>query len=237
VRYLGLTWNDSPAWASCAKDEVDPNWQGTPGLNAFGREVIRTMNEMGMLIDLAHSGEKTFYDVLEITTKPVIVSHTAVSALCPHYRNLNDDQLHALAENGGIAGIIFYPGYLVPGFDKTYQKARKRATAIQDSLKNARSDQEFDRSAFIHTHIDPIFPDAGVVVDHIEYVVNLIGEDHVAIGSDFDGIPFGPAGLENASRFAALTRELSARGHDQETIRKIMGGNFLRVMKENESSP
>ncbi len=232
ARYLGLTWNNSTDWASSARDETNPDWQGHHGLTAFGKEVIRRMNELGMIIDLSHSGERTFYDVLAASAKPVIASHSSVYAICPHYRNLNDDQIRALAKNGGVMFINFYPGFLVEGFDGIYRQSRKDADAIEDSLKTAGSDEPFDRAAFIHSRIDSLYPGVIVIADHIDYVVRLVGDDHVGLGSDFDGISIPPAGLENVSKMPVITRELLRRGYSEDSIRKILGGNFERVLGE-----
>ena len=231
VRYLGLTWNDSPDWASSAKDETDPGWKGEKGLTDFGRQVIRKMNELGMIVDLSHSGEQTFYDVLKESSKPVICSHSCVYNICPHFRNLKDAQLKALAKNGGVIFINFYPGYLVKDFDEVYSMARKEATAIQDSLKKTGSKEKFDRAAFIHQRIDPLMPDVGTLVDHIDYVVNLIGDDHVGIGSDFDGISVTPIGLEDVTKMPEIAKELLRRGYSRKSAEKILGKNFMRVFR------
>jgi len=232
IRYISITWNDSPSWASSARDENKPGWAGRRGLNAFGRQVIRRMNQLGMMVDVSHAGERTFYDVLETTDKPIIASHSSVYSLCPHYRNLKDAQIKALARNGGVMFINFFPGYLVKGFDRAYQRARRRADALQDSLR-AVSDsalKAFDRSAYIMEKIRPFYPDYTVVVDHIDYVAQLVGVDHVGIGSDFDGIPLTPYGLQDVSHMPVLIKELQKRGYDTLSIQKIMGGNLLRVM-------
>ncbi|MGD9898176.1 MAG: dipeptidase [Calditrichaceae bacterium] len=232
ARYLGLTWNNSADWATSARDETNPAWQGHRGLTAFGKEVILRMNELGMIIDLSHSGEQTFYDVLAISKKPVIASHSSVYAICPHYRNLNDDQIRALAKNGGVMFINFYPGFLVDGFDGIYRQSRKDADAIEDSLKSVGSDEAFDRAAFIHSRIDSLYPGVSVIADHIDYVVQLVGDDYVGLGSDFDGISIPPAGLENVSKMPTITRELLRRGYSEDSIRKILGGNFERVLRK-----
>ncbi len=231
VRYISLTWNDSPDWASSAKDETDPDWNGHKGLTDLGRQVIRKMNELGMIVDLSHSGEQTFYDVLEETTKPVICSHSCVYTICPHFRNLKDEQLKALAKNGGVIFINFYPGYLVKDFDEIYSNARKEATVIQDSLKKAGSTEPFERGAYIHKRIDPLMPDVGTLVDHIDYVVNLIGDDHVGIGSDYDGISITPKGLEDVTKMPAIAKELLRRGYSRKSVEKILGKNFMRVFR------
>jgi len=229
VRYLSLTWNDSPSWASSAADEIKKSWKGHRGLNDFGRQVIKKMNNLGMMIDISHSGEQTFYDVIETSSKPVIASHSSVYSICPHSRNLKDDQIKALAKNGGVMFINFYPGFLVKGFHDIYQNSRKEADAIQDSLKALEKLETFDRSAFIHSKIDPIYPTVKAVVDHIDYVVKLVGDDHVGLGSDFDGISLTPAGLGDVSKMPAITKELLKRGYTEDSIRKILGGNFIRV--------
>ncbi len=232
VRYIGLTWNNSTIWASSARDESSGYWNGKKGLGSFGRLVVERMNKLGMMIDLSHAGEETFYDVIEYSKKPVIVSHSSVYAICPHYRNLKDDQIKALAKNGGILCINFYSGYLVKGFDKIYRNARKRADAIEDSLSNRIDHPPFNRAQFIHQQIDSLYPDVGEVVDHIEYVINLVGEDYVGLGSDFCGMSIPPAGLENVSKIPNITRDLVRRGYSEDTVKKILGGNFMRVFKQ-----
>lgn len=194
VRYMSLTWNDSPEWASSAKDEQDINYKGTLGLNDFGKQVIRKMNALGMMIDVSHSGEKTFYDVLDISEKPVIASHSSVYSLCPNRRNLKDAQIKALAKKGGIICINFYPEYLL---------APEQLEKGNASLKS--------------------------VVDHIDYVVTLVGDDYVGLGSDFDGIPSVPDGLGDVSKMPLITKELVKRGYSTSSVRKILGGNLLRV--------
>lgn len=232
VRYLGLTWNENAEWATAAKEERQQTNMQQNGLTEFGKQVIRRMNELGMIIDLAHSSEQTFYDVLKITTRPVIVSHANVWELCPHYRNLKDAQLRALAQNGGLVGITFLPGYLVKGLDARIQVLRKQADALADSLQKQADSASFDRAEFIRQQLKPDYPDVRTVVDHIYYIINLVGEDYVAIGSDFDGISLTPLGLDDVTKLAEITREMAQRGYSQQRIRKIWGENFLRVFRE-----
>ena len=139
VRYIGLTWNNSTIWASSARDESSSYRKGKKGLGAFGRLVVKRMNELGMMIDLSHAGEQTFYDVLKISTKPVIASHSSVYSICPHYRNLKDDQIKALAHNGGVIFINFYPGYLVKGFDQVYRHKKIMVTNPGDAASKCRA--------------------------------------------------------------------------------------------------
>lgn len=231
VRYLGLTWNNSPEWASSAQDENKKKWSGEKGLNAFGESVIKKMNDLGMIVDVSHAGEQTFYDVLKVTTKPVIASHSSVFSICPHYRNLKDEQIKALAQNGGVVFINFYPGYLVKDFDDIYSSARKEANAIQDSLETLGQKENFNRPAFISGKVDSLYPSVKTVVDHMEYVIKLVGADHVGIGSDFDGISLTPTGLNDVSKMPAIAAELMERGYSEKDIRKILGENFMRVFK------
>lgn len=200
VRYMTLTWNNSTPWATSAYDESRHAFSVTPyGLTERGKAIVRRMNELGMLVDLSHVGEKTFWDAIHTTTKPVICSHSSVYALCPVFRNLKDDQIKAVGANGGVIQVNFYSGFL----DSTYAK---------DSLRAPLS----------------------VLIDHIDYIVRLIGPDHVGLGSDFDGIESPPQQLDDVSTYPLITRELLKRGYKPADIRKILGGNFIRVLKANE---
>jgi len=164
VRYLSLTWDNSPSWASSAKDEKSPWWKGKKGLNAFGITVITKMNALGMMVDISHSGEQTFWDVINVSSKPVIASHSSVYEICPHQRNLKDKQIKALAKSGGAIFINFNPRFLVAGLDEAFQQARKDASVIQDSLEMAGNGEEFKRIAYIFKRIDHLYPDRKSVV-------------------------------------------------------------------------
>jgi len=235
VRYLSLTWNDSNDWASSAMDETDPKYNGHKGLTDFGRQVIRRMNELGMMVDVSHSGEQTFRDVIETSSKPVIASHSCVWALAPHFRNLKDEQLKALAKKGGVVFLNFYPGFLDVEFDKAYQALRKAAKPHLDSLKvkyGSETRKYFsERAAYLKSKTDPIQPDIEVLFKHMDYIVNLVGEDHVGLGSDFDGISIAPKGIEDISQMPEITRVMVEHGYSESRIRKILGGNFMRVFR------
>jgi len=230
VRYLSLTWDNSPSWASSAKDEQSRWWHGKKGLSTFGITLIKKMNALGMMVDISHSGEQTFWDVISVSSKPVIASHSSVYEICPHQRNLKDKQIKALAKSGGAVFINFNPRFLVAGLDKAFQRARKDATVIQDSLEVAGSGEELNRIAYIFKQIDHLYPSVSNVVDHIDYVVKLVGDDYVGLGSDFDGIPMTPIGLRNVSHMTEITKELVKRGYSEKSIQKILGGNLLRIM-------
>jgi membrane dipeptidase len=236
VRYLTLTWSDSPDWASCAEDEVSETYQGHRGLTDFGREVIRKMNELGMIIDVSHSGEKTFWDVLETSSKPIIASHSCTKALCLHYRNLSDAQIKAIGQNGGVIFINFYPGYLDSDFGQKYEAMRKSSAAYMDSLNMVYAADPLGyrkfRSAFYREKCDAFLPGIERIVDHMDHIIKIIGDDHVGLGSDFDGISITPKGLEDASKLPEITRCMVERGYTPERIAKILGGNFMRVFEE-----
>ncbi len=186
-----------------------------------------------MMVDLSHSGEKTFWDVIQTSTKPVIASHSCVYALAPHVRNLKDDQIIAISKNGGYIGINFYAGYLDMEFDKKYSQLRKSAAAHLDSMKtefgqNYTGYRKYQEKYYLNLCRD-IRPGLGLIVDHIEYIINLVGDDYVGLGSDFDGITVSPRGLDDVSKMPELTRIMLERGFSQERINKILGGNFMRV--------
>ena len=237
VRYLGLTWNDSPDWATCAQDEVSPKYKGEKGLTGFGKSVIKKMNEIGMIIDVSHSGEKTFYDVIETSTKPIIASHSCVYSLANHYRNLKDDQLKALAKNGGAVFITFYPGYLDTNFDRQYNSFQKSSKTYLDSVQQTEYKGNYLgyrkwRTESFQKSTEDYRPTVSIIVDHMDYIINLIGDDFVGIGSDFDGISITPKGIEDVSKMPNITKEMVKRGYSEKRIRKILGGNFMRIFNE-----
>ncbi|MGI6603500.1 MAG: dipeptidase [bacterium] len=182
VRALGLTWNDRNLLASGVAD-------GDYGLSPLGREVVAEAQRLGVLLDVSHLNVRSFWDVLELASSPVIASHSCAHALCPHPRNLTDTQVRALAESSGVIGVNFHGPFLCP---------EGKAT-LED------------------------------VVRHIDYLVDLVGPEHVGLGSDFDGIPVPPVGLEGPEHFPALASALEKRGYDRASITQIMGENFLRV--------
>jgi len=236
VRYLGLTWNDSPEWASSAKDESLQDFEGHRGLTDFGKEVIIWMNKQGMIVDVSHSGEKTFWDVMEVSNKPIIASHSCAYNLCSHYRNLKDDQIKAIGKNNGVIFINFYPGYLMNGFNRKYYALRKSSQVLMDSMKQVYGDDRLGyrkfRNKYLVEQADDFRPGIEIIVDHMDYIISLIGEDHVGLGSDFDGISVLPSGIDDVSKMPEITRVMLQRGYSTERIRKILGGNFMRVFKE-----
>lgn len=240
VRYLTLTWNNSTAWASSALDETTiKDTTRNFGLNQFGQSVVRKMNELGMLVDVSHNGERTFWDAMATTTKPVIASHSAVHNLCPHRRNLKDEQIRAIANNGGVIHVNFYSGFI----DSTYEKKSTQLMEVQkkemDSLiSHQLLTTDIAKKILAEKHsaaLRSIRPSISILLDHVDHIVKLVGVDHVGLGSDFDGIEAPPLDLDGVEDFPKITDALVKRGYSKKEIRKILGGNFIRVLKANEA--
>jgi membrane dipeptidase len=238
VRYLTLTWNNSTSWASSALDETTGKVPADKaGLNALGRDIVRRMNDLGMLIDVSHNGERTFWDVMAATRKPVIASHSSVYALCPHRRNLKDDQIRAIARNGGVVHLNFYAGFLDSSYERKALRLGERYRMETDSLVKTGMQPDYAQMIVAEKHrgdYDAIRPPLSLLLDHLDHVVRLVGVRHVGLGSDFDGIEAGPAGLDGVEDFPKITTALQERGYSPKDIRKILGGNFIRVLRANE---
>jgi membrane dipeptidase len=247
VRYMTITWNNSTSWATSALDEASPNpSQGgalkdparKKGLTEFGKLVIKRMNELGMLVDLSHVGEQTFWDAINTTTKPVLVSHSCVYSLCPHRRNLKDDQIKAVGKNGGVIHLNFYSGFIDSSFDRRTELFNNNHKAERDSLLKQNPEPYF-ADVFLFTkyaeEVKSLRPPLSLLLDHLDYIVKLIGVDHVGLGSDFDGVNSLPQQLDDVTAMPLITKELLARGYSKKDIRKILGENFLRVFKANEA--
>ena len=237
VRYMTLTWNNSTSWATSAKDEAGrtSSSPSKAGLNDFGKNVVREMNRLGMLVDVSHAGEQTFWDVMATTTQPVIASHSSVYALCPHPRNLKDEQIRAIGENGGVIQVNFYPGFLDSNYMKnkeTFLKAHAREADSMTALKKPDYEIEEAITKGFPAEAEALRPPLSLLIDHIDYIVKLIGADGVGLGSDFDGIPSGPQQLDDVTTFPLITKALLERGYSRRDVKKILGRNFLRVLKE-----
>lgn len=236
ARYLTLTWNNSTSWAtSSLYESTHPDTSLHKGLNEFGKNLVKRMNELGMMIDVSHVGVQTFYDVIRYTTKPVIASHSSVWSVTPHHRNLNDDQIKAIANNGGVVQVNFNSGFL----DSTFYKRDDTFIALHkkeiDSLKNQLQSWEIDPyiNQKYSQETNALRPHISLLFDHIDHIIKLVGVDYVGLGSDFDGILSSPASLTNVSEFPNITKGLIERGYSKKDIKKILGGNFIRVFKAN----
>ena len=215
ARYMTLTWNNSSSWATSAFDETRKK-DSLPhkGLTDFGKQVVKKMNELGMIVDISHVGEQTFWDAIQTTTKPVIASHSCVYNLCPVPRNLKDDQIKAIGKNGGVIHLNFYSGFI----DSNYNRGK---------------------TAFLQKHkqeVEAYRPDLSQLLNHLDYIVKMIGIDHVGLGSDFDGIESAPRPLDDVTSFPLITKALTERGYSKKDIEKILGRNFIRVFKANQNN-
>ena len=246
---MTITWNNSTAWATSALTETlppDPLQGGErgedsvrkKGLTDFGKQVIKKMNELGMMVDLSHVGEQTFWDIIQTTTKPVLVSHSCVYTLCPHRRNLKDDQIKAVAKNGGVIHLNFYSGFLDPAFEARSDAFTTKHKAEMDSMLKVNPEPYFMEVFLFNKYPDEVRslrPPMSLLLDHLDHIVKLVGVDHVGLGSDFDGVNSLPAGLDGVEDFPKITGELVRRGYTKKQVRKILGGNLLRVMAANEN--
>jgi membrane dipeptidase len=243
VRYMTITWNNSTDWATSAAYETSEKQKATTpdrklGLNDFGKQIIKRMNELGIMVDVSHLGEKSFWDVVSVSTKPIIASHSCVWNLCPSRRNLKDEQIKAIAKNGGVIFLNFYAGFI----DSTYQGKQalflKKHQAEVDAQVQQGKQKDY---AFVlvseknKDEMDAIRPPLAVLIDHLDYIVKLVGVDHVGLGSDFDGIEAPPLELNGVEDYPLITKALLERGYSKKDIRKVLGGNFVRVFKANES--
>jgi membrane dipeptidase len=237
VRYLGLTWNNSTDWASSAFDETtNPDKVKITGLSEFGKKVVEKMNELGMIVDVSHLGEKAFWDVVKVTKKPIIASHSSVYKLCPHYRNLKDEQIKAIAQTGGVVFVNFYAEYIDSTFNTKRKKLEEKYKAQFDSIRVL---YEHDQNAYRRARrqlmqkiAEELRPPLDVLIDHIDYIAKLVGVDHVGIGSDFDGISITPLEMDDVTFLPNITKKLLERGYSTDDVKKILGGNFLRVFKQ-----
>ncbi len=214
-------------WADSSTDKPEH-----AGLTDFGKEVVREMNRLGMMVDISHVSDKTFYDALAVTTKPVIASHSSCRALSSLERNMTDDMIRALAKNGGVMGINFGAGFVNQKDADAQRKKIMMRGALEPNLTGKALDAYAAKDFFDnYAKMRPSVATLGDVVEHIDHVVKLVGVDHVGIGSDYDGISTVPVGLEDIAKLPALTAALLSKGYSEADVKKILGGNFLRVLR------
>ena len=245
VRYMTLTWSNTNEWADSSGDIDDRNVQHHKGLTDFGKDVVREMNRLGMIVDISHVSDATFYDTLTISRAPVIASHSSSRALTHHPRNMTDDMLRAVANNNGVVMVNFYSAFV----DESYR------LASSDPEKIKQRDAEIEAFKKDHAHADgspvtyaeyaPIekkwaeqFPRPPLksLIDHIDHIAKVAGIDHVGLGSDFDGVTSLPQGIDSVADLPRITQALYERGYNHAQIHKILGGNFLRLMRQVEAT-
>ena len=237
ARYMTLTWNNSTTWASSAFEEKFKKDLDHKGLTDFGKQVLHRMNELGMIVDISHVGETTFWDVIKTTNKPVIASHSSVYHFSPHQRNLKDEQIKAIAKNGGVIQVNFFSGFLDSTFEKRTAVFEAAHQAEKDSLVKINPESYFFQQYLFKKYPDEVKglrPPLSLLIDHIEYIIKLVGVDYVGLGSDFDGITSSPQQLDDVTSYPLITKALLERGYSKKDVTKILGGNFLRVLKANE---
>jgi len=234
VRYMTLTWANSNDWAESSGD-LRSSAQVPPGLTSFGHEVIAEMNRLGMMIDVSHVSDQTFADVLAATRAPVIASHSCARALCDSPRNLTDDQLRALAANGGVCMVNFYAAFVDENYREAVLTIRGERSAAHIALAAEYAALNQPIPFHLSNQIDRDFaariprPPLASLIAHFDHIIQVAGVDHVGIGSDFDGISALPEGIDSAADLPKITAALLARGYSAEDLHKILGGNLLRV--------
>ena len=232
IRYMTLTHNVSHDWADAHAGEVKNN-----GLSDFGKEVVREMNRLGMLIDISHVSVKVMNDVLDVTKAPIIASHSSARGVRDHTRNVPDEVLKRVAENGGVIMVNFYPGFL----DKrTADEDAARAERLRSQIEALRKQYENNRQGFNEAERkllaeNPVYiADYKRIVDHIDHMKKVAGIDIIGIGSDYDGVPYLPAGMNGMEDLVLVTYEMLRRGYTEQEIRKVLGENFLRAFAKAE---
>jgi membrane dipeptidase len=240
VRYMTLTWSNTNEWADSSGDLDDASIVHHNGLTHFGREVVREMNRLGMMVDVSHVSDKTFWDVMETTHAPVIASHSSARALASAPRNLTDEQLRAVATSDGIVMVNFYASFVDDAWREVWSATSAEREALAEKAAAAYRERgdpvpysvalKVDREYFAARAATLKRPSFERVVEHIDHVAKVAGIDHVGIGTDFDGFGILPEGLESAADLPKIYESLMARGYAGAQMRKILGENLLRVM-------
>lgn len=232
IRYMTLTHNNTNNWADACCDTARHN-----GLSDFGKEVVREMNRIGMLIDVSHVSDKTMSDVLDVSTAPVIASHSSARALGDRPRNIPDDLLKRIAKNGGVVMVNFYPGFIDQNVIAASRDREAKLKPQLDELANKYKDDpnrlQEERAKLLATIPLPATP-LSVLIDHFDHIAKVAGIDHVGIGSDFDGVSSLPTDMEDISKLPNITYELLKRGYSEQDVRKVLGENFMRAFAQAE---
>jgi len=231
IRYMTLTHNVATDWADAHRD-IKNN-----GLTEFGKEVVREMNRLGMLVDISHVSEKVMQDVLDITKAPLIASHSGARGVNDHTRNVPDSVLKRLPQNGGVIMVVFYPSFLD---ERTNREENERSARLRDQIAQLRERYKDDQPGFVKAEAElmaanPIYiADYKRIVDHIDHIKRVAGIDHVGLGSDYDGVPFLPTPMKGVEDLPLVTYEMLRRGYTDQEVRKVLGENFLRAFAQAE---
>ena len=241
IRYMTLTHANTNGWADSSGDISDPKVKHHNGLSEFGKNVVREMNRLGMMVDISHVADKTFWDALEVSHAPIIASHSSCRAIANVPRNMTDDMITALGKKGGVVQVNFSCDYVSQRYADANRPIRAKRIALLAELREKYKDDpvtlRLETRKVMATATTGIpRPPLSDLVDHIDHIVKLAGVDAVGIGSDFDGVGCVPEGMEDVSKYPNLTKALLERGYSAEDIRKIYSGNILRVMKAAEKT-
>jgi len=242
VRYMTLSWSNTNEWADSSGDIDDPKVQHHNGLTDFGKQVVLEMNRLGMMVDISHVADKTFWDAIATTKAPVIASHSSARALVDAPRNMTDEMLCAVTKNGGVVQVNFFNGFDDEDFRKAIAaQAKDQAAAVQKYMDELKAEGKLVN----YVEVDRIErewmakiprPPLKSLIDHIDHIAKVAGIDHVGLGSDFDGVSGAtPQGIDSAADLPKVTQALLDRGYSAEDIKKILGGNLMRVFREVES--
>lgn len=246
VRYMTLTWANTNEWADSSGDAHSTTVEHHNGLSDFGKQIVTEMNRIGMIVDISHVADKTFYDTLEVSKAPVMASHSSSRSLTDHPRNMTDDMLKAIAAKGGVVQVNFNCGFIDEAYRVAYEKwSADRRAAREGQQKqqtppdkdNPQSKQKLDYSMNqLEENVPPPIPRPPFksLIDHFDHIAKVAGVDHVGIGSDFDGVDCLPSGIDSVADLPKITQALLDRGYKAEDLRKMLGGNALRVFREVE---
>ncbi len=235
VRYMTLTWSNTNDWADSSGDIDDATVKHHNGLTPFGKDVVREMNRIGMMVDISHVSDKTFWDVIETTKVPIIASHSSARALTNAQRNMTDDMLRAVAKNNGVVMVNFFPAFIDEQWRQAWNAQKPEREKAQDALEAEYKAKGLPVPYAASDKIDREFAAKigrapfNSLIDHFDHVIKVAGIDHVGIGTDFDGIPVPPDGIDSAADLPKITAALMARGYTADDMKKLLGGNLLRV--------
>ncbi|HEY6412852.1 MAG TPA: dipeptidase [Edaphobacter sp.] len=242
VRYMTLTWSNTNDWADSSGDINDPTVTHHNGLTPFGKQVIQEMNRLGMMVDISHVSDKTFWDVIATTRTPIIASHSSARALTQAPRNMTDEMLQAIAKNNGVVMVNFFPAFIDENWRQAWAASSPERTKAQDALEAEYHSKGLPVPYTASDKIDREFAAKigrapfNSLIDHFDHVIKVAGIDHVGIGTDFDGIPVPPEGIDSAADLPKITAALMARGYTAEDMKKLLGGNLLRVFRDVQAA-
>ena len=242
VRYMTLTWSNTNNWADSSGDIDDATITHHNGLTPFGKQVVAEMNRLGMLVDISHVSDKTFWDVIATTRTPIIASHSSARALTQAGRNMTDEMLLAMKKNNGVVMVNFFPAFIDEQWRQAWNAQKPERQKAQDALQAEYKTKGLPVPYTASDKIDREFAAKigraffNSLIDHFDHVIKVAGIDHVGIGTDFDGIPVPPEGIDSAADLPKVTAALMARGYTTEDMKKLLGGNLLRVFRDVQAA-